>query len=380
MDLMTRAEFEELVGDGDGTRVSLFIPTHRVGGGKESEADRLRWKNLLGAVEAALLEDGHEQRDVAQLLAPARELHGDGMAWSHMADGLAMYLAPGWSAMYRVPLELPELAAIGSGFVLGPVLPLLSDQNYVVLTLSQRHVRVLRGSRDRIGELDVPSVPSAFEDVFEPDGPASDSVPRPTASGRSGQAGSVYYGGGSADNVHKEDVTEFFREVARGVEEHLAGRTIPMILAGLPEWVAVYRTINTYPHLLDAAIERNPDDMSADDLRTAAWGLVETRLAQDSARLLDRYQEQLARGNGAATPEDVAAAAAEGRVDTLLISADGCYTGNPDGPAIVRPGRDEDDVCGVVDAAARATLRNGGAVRVLEELPDAAPVAAVMRY
>src|SRR5690606_1249282 len=122
----------------------------------------------------------------------------------------AMYLAPGWSAMYRVPLELPELAAIGSGFVLGPVLPLLSDQNYVVLTLSQRHVRVLRGSRDRIGELDVPSVPSAFEDVFEPDGPASDSVPRPTASGRSGQAGSVYYGGGSADNVHKEDVTEFF--------------------------------------------------------------------------------------------------------------------------------------------------------------------------
>ncbi|GAA1180138.1 hypothetical protein GCM10009584_22620 [Ornithinimicrobium humiphilum] len=380
MDLMTRAEFEELVGDGDGTRVSLFIPTHRVGGGKESEADRLRWKNLLGAVEAALLEDGHEQRDVAQLLAPARELHGDGMAWSHMADGLAMYLAPGWSAMYRVPLELPELAAIGSGFVLGPVLPLLSDQNYVVLTLSQRHVRVLRGSRDRIGELDVPSVPSAFEDVFEPDGPASDSVPRPTASGRSGQAGSVYYGGGSADNVHKEDVTEFFREVARGVEEHLAGRTIPMILAGLPEWVAVYRTINTYPHLLDAAIERNPDDMSADDLRTAAWGLVETRLAQDSARLLDRYQEQLARGNGAATPEDVAAAAAEGRVDTLLISADGCYTGNPDGPAIVRPGRDEDDVCGVVDAAARATLRNGGAVRVLEELPDGAPVAAVMRY
>ncbi len=53
MDLMTRAEFEELVGDGDGTRVSLFIPTHRVGGGKESEADRLRWKNLLGAVEAS---------------------------------------------------------------------------------------------------------------------------------------------------------------------------------------------------------------------------------------------------------------------------------------------------------------------------------------
>jgi hypothetical protein len=380
MDLMTRAEFEELVGDGEGTRVSLFAPTHRVSGPKEGEADRLRWKNLLTAVEGALLEDGHERRQVQELLAPAWELHGDGMAWSHMADGLAMYLAPGgWSATYRVPLELPELGALGPGFVLGPVLPLLSDQNYVVLTLSQKDVRVLRGSRDRIGELDVPAVPRAFDDVFEPDGPSSDSVPRPTASGRTGQAGSVYYGASSNDNVHKEDVTEFFREVARGVEQHLAGRSIPMILAGLPEWVAVYRELSSYPHVVEGAIERNPDDMSAEDLRAAAWELVERRLEQDGSRLLDRFHEQRARGTGAAGAEDVATAAQEGRVDTLLLTADGCYAGGLDGPEVVRPLRDG-DVCGVVDSAARATLRNGGSVRVLDQLPDGAPVAAVLRY
>lgn len=379
MDLMTRAEFEELVGEGEGTRLSLFIPTHRVGGAKEGEADRLRWKNLLAAVEGALLEDGHERRQVEELLAPAWELHGDGMAWSHMADGLAMYLAPGWSATYRVPLELPELGAVGPGFVLGPVLPLLSDQNYVVLTLSQKDVRVLRGSRDRIGELDVPRVPRAFDDVFEPDGPQSDSVPRPNASGRSGPAGAVYYGASSTDNVHKEDVTEFFREVARGVENHLSGRSIPLILAGLPEWVAVYRELSSYPHVLDAAIEHNPDDMSAEDLRAAAWGLVEKRLEHDASRLLDRFHEQRARGTGAAGAEAVATAAQEGRVDTLLLTADGCYAGGPDGPEVVRPLRDG-DVCGVVDSAARATLRNGGSVRMLDQLPEGEPVAAVLRY
>lgn len=380
MDLMTRAEFEELVGEGEGTRVSLFVPTHRVSGPREGDADRLRWKNLLTAVEAALLEDGHERPEVGQLLAPAWELHGDGMAWSHMADGLAMYLTPGWSATYRVPLELPELAAVGPGFVLGPVLPLLSDQNYVVLTLSQKDVRVLRGSRDRIGELDLPAVPEAFDDVFEPDGPGSDSVPRPNAFGRAGQAGAVHYGASSADNVHKEDVVEFFREVARGVEQHLAGRSIPMILAGLPEWVAVYRELNSYPHLVDAAIERNPDDMRPEELRAAAWELVEKRLEEDNARLLDRFHEQRARGTGAAGVEAVATAANEGRVDTLLMTADGCYAGGNGGPAVVRPMRDGDNVCGLADAAARATLRNGGAVRMLEELPDGAPVAAVLRY
>lgn len=379
MDLMTRAEFEQLVEDGEGTRVSLFAPTHRVSSPKERDADRLRWKNLLGAVEEALLEDGVDKPSVAELLAPAWELHADGMAWSHMADGLAMFLTPGWSATYRVPLEVPELGAVGHGFVLGPVLPLLSDQNYVVLTLSQKDVRVLRGSRDRIGELDLPSVPKAFDDVFEPDGPQSDSVPRPNASGRSGGVGGVYYGSDATDNVHKADMLEFFREVARGVEGHLAGRSIPLILAGLPGWVSLYREASSYPHLLDQAVEHNPDDMSADDLRLAAWELVEQRLRQDASRLLDRYHEQRARGTGAAGAEEVSVAAHEGRVDTLMMTADGCYSGSPDGPEVVRPLRD-DDVCGVVDAAARATLRNGGAVRVLEELPEGAPVAAVLRY
>ncbi|WP_122260620.1 hypothetical protein [Ornithinimicrobium cerasi] len=381
MDLMSRAEFDELVGEGDGPRVSLFAPTHRVSGTKERDQDRLRWKNLLTAVEHALAKDGLERPEVEELLAPARELHGDGMAWSHMAEGLAMFLRKGWSASYRVPLDLPELGAVGPGFVLAPLLPLLTDQNYVVLTLSQKNVRVLRGSRDRIGELDLPSVPTAFDDVFEADGPQSDSVPRPNASGRLGRTGAaVYYGADALDNAHKEDVVEFFREVSRGVEEHLAGRTIPMILAGLPEWVAVYRELSSYPHLVDGAIEHNPDGMSDDDLRTGAWRLVEERLAEEGAKLVDRFHEQRARGTGALGADQVLTAANEGRVDTLMMTADGCYTGGNGGPEVVLPLRDREDVCGLADAAARATLRNGGAVRVLHELPGHAPVAAVLRY
>src|SRR5688572_17342857 len=68
MDLMTRAEFEELMGDGGGPRVSVFVPTHRVSRAKESEADRLSWKNLLSTVEAALLDEGHGRREIDELL------------------------------------------------------------------------------------------------------------------------------------------------------------------------------------------------------------------------------------------------------------------------------------------------------------------------
>lgn len=377
MDLMTRAEFEELVGESGAGKLSLFTPTHRVATARDSDEDRLRWKNLLTTVQDTLVAEGADRRDVDELLAPAWELHGDAMAWSHMGDGLAMFLRPGWSATYRVPLELPELAAYGDGFVLSPVLPLLSDQNYVVLALSQKDVRVLRGSRDRIGELDVPGVPQAFSEVYD-DGRQADSVPRPNATGRAGQA--VFHGPGGMDNLHKEDVVEFFREVARGVEDHLAGRSIPLILAGLPEWVAVYRDLNGYPHLVGPAIERNPDDMSADELRDAAWELVSARLAQEKSRLLDRFHEQRARGTGAADPHETLVAAGEGRVDTLLLTADGCYGTAHDGKVVMLSSDDDGGVCALADAAARATLRNGGSVRIIEELPEEAMVAAVLRY
>ncbi|MGD8149675.1 hypothetical protein [Ornithinimicrobium sp. Y1694] len=379
MDLMTRAEFEKLVEDGDGTRVSLFAPTHRVGGAKEAGADRTRWKNLLTAVEGELEQEGLEADEVSSMMAPAWALLDDAMAWSHMADGLAMFLEPGWSASYRVPLELPELGTVGSGYVLGPVLPLLADQNYVVLTLSQKNVRVLRGSRDLIGELDVPGVPGAFDEVYETSDQQSDSVPQTQATGASVGGSTVYHGTSSWDNEHKENVTEFFREVARGVENHLAGRSIPMILAGLPEWVAIYREINSYPHLLEGAIDRNPDDMSADDLREAAWELVSERLDGERSRLLDRVHEQRARGTGAVGARDSATAAQEGRVDTLLLTQQAVY-GRNGSTEVVRPLRDGDGERGLADAAARATLRNGGAVRILDELPEEALVAAVLRY
>src|SRR5690606_41297996 len=171
--------------------------------------------------------------------------HDDAMAWSYMGDGLAMFLRPGWHATYRVPLDVPKLATIGSGFVLTPVLPLLSDRNYVVLAISQKNVRVLRGSRDRISELELPAVPRAFEDVMtREDDVQSDTVPRPTAAGRTSASGrAVSYGNSSLDKVPTEDVAGYLREGARGVEDYLAGRSVALSRGGRAEWVGGDREI-----------------------------------------------------------------------------------------------------------------------------------------
>ena len=107
MDRVTRADLEDLVReDGTGPHVSLFTPTDR--SGTSVQADRIAWKNLLTGTESVLGERGMRPPDVAELLAPAWELHDDELAWQYMGDGLAFYLRPGAHRSFRGPPPAAE--------------------------------------------------------------------------------------------------------------------------------------------------------------------------------------------------------------------------------------------------------------------------------
>ena len=90
MDILTRADLDDLARQNDASaHVSLFLPTHRLG--SEDRTDPVRWKNLLTSTESALADRGLRRGEVEELLAPARMLQEDALAWQHMSDGLAMF-------------------------------------------------------------------------------------------------------------------------------------------------------------------------------------------------------------------------------------------------------------------------------------------------
>lgn len=380
MDLLDQTGFENLVNSRGGAHVSLFMPTHRVSGGKEADQDKLRLKNLLSAVGDELSRNGTEREEVERLLAPAWELQRDDPAWSYMSDGLALFLHDGELMRYRIALELPELVVLGERFALGPTIPLLSDQTFLALTISPKRVRVLRGSRSLVDELDLAGVPASLDEVFAADGAFSQPSPGATTSGRAGGTpGTVFYGTGSPDQSHEEDVQQFLRRIADGVQSHLGNRSMPMVLIGLPEWVSGYRKVNRYNRVLDQAIERNPDQMSAEDLHDQAWAIVQREAADEASTLIERLGEQRAHQSGASGHEEVLAAAEEGRIDTMLVTEDSFRrTGNDD--RIILLGSGSGGPQEQIDAGAIATLRHGGALRVVENLPDGVRTAAILRY
>lgn len=381
MDLLTRDDLAAIANpEVGGTYVSLFMPTSRTG--REIDGDRLRFKNMVADVEAVLLER-MRRPDAEALLAPARELLDDAMAWQYMSDGLVMYLGPDGHRTFRVPAPMSPLATVGDHRVLAHLLRLLSgDEHFFLLALSQQEVRLLGGSRNTVEEIDLAEVPTSLADVATGDAARTDAVARPVG-GRGGPA--VFYGHSGADpNLRQQEMERLFRAVADGMRDVLRGQSSPLVLVGLEELAVTYRELSTYPHLMSEGVHHNSDGLSAAELHELAWPLVERRLQNERDEVIGQFRDLQGTGRVSSDLAAVARAASEGRVETLFVRADpwSWDRASDDHVPVVTLGSDERfGESELIDAAAVATLNTGGQVFATSRIvvPDS-QVAAIFRY
>lgn len=383
MELLSRADLKQLANpDHDGDHVSLFMATHRFGGGVR--ADRVQWKNTLMSVESLLADRSVRRPDVDDLLSPAWDLEADPLAWQHMSDGLAMFLRPGYAQTFRVPVQVPTIGAVGERMIVGPLLRVLSgDEHFLLLAMSQGNVRLLEGSRHRVEEVVLADVPGSLRDVVAPAEPRSDTMARPLSAGRPGRA--VFFGHGAADDEFKRDeVVRFLRQVADGLDSYLADEEVPMVIVGLEPTVSIYRDISRYAHVIDEGVSTNPDQLSAEQLHAAAWPVVERRLRDDRQQMVEQFERQHGTGRASTDPAEIENAAANGRVETLFLPIDpSCWdVAASEAPAVFElHTADAFAHCELLDRAAVNTLSHGGRVySVPESMLSGVRVAANFRY
>ncbi|MBG0739470.1 hypothetical protein IV500_08720 [Paeniglutamicibacter antarcticus] len=381
MDHLTKTQLEELgAQDTGGIHVSLFMPTHRSGSG--TEADPLAWKNLLVGVATALTDKGLRKAEIDELLAPAWALHEDGRAWQYMSEGLAVFLRPGWHREFRVPVGLPELAAVGDHFVISPLLPVISgDGGFLLLTISQRQIRLLDGTRDRVTNMDLGEIPVSLRDVSAPREPRAETMTRSLSGGPSGAA--VFFGhGGTDDDFKTDEVRRFLQLVGKGLHDILAELDLPMVVVGLDKMLGIYREVRTYPHVV-GDVRQNPDQLSDEKLHAAAWPVIAEHLSTVKRRAIEGLAQLQGTGRASTDAEEIGAAAATGRVETLFVDPHCWGRAAADSPAIIELGQAAEYLsCEQLDLAAVGTLAGGGQVHTVEDadLPGGSQIAAVFRY
>ncbi|WP_176404643.1 hypothetical protein [Actinomadura sp. BRA 177] len=388
MDLVTRADLVELTQrEPKDAHVSLFIPTDRSSTPMSVQADRIAWRNLLTGTESVLSQQGMRAPDIAELLAPAWDLHKDEVAWRYMSDGLALFLRPGWHRSFRVPVGLPEVGAVGDRFIIGPLLRIIaSDRHFLLLALSQQQIRVLDASMQRVDELELRDVPTSLREVIEPPEARSDTMARLTSGGAGGPGRrAVFYGHAAAEKHHqKEEARQFLLRVNEGLREYLGDQDLPMVPMGLDYLVAMYREVNTYPHLTEESVLHNPDRLSPEELHAAAWPVIESIADRQAGEALDRFADLHGTGYASADPGKIEQAAEQGRVDTLLLGDQAwCWEGLPSTVPVVRLGAGGPTArCEQLDRTAGDTLARGGRlfVSTAPEILDGSDAVAIFRY
>jgi hypothetical protein len=384
MDSITMEDVRNIFSDRhSGWCTSLFMPTHRAG--REKEQNTIRFKNLLRQVEERLLDKGLRSPQVRDMLTGPQRLLQDPGFWQRQSDGLAVFFSDDTYQCFRLPLDFEELVVISTRFHVKPLLSMLtSDGTFYVLTLSQNQVRLLKGTRHTVDEVDIQeklqriseALPDAFPEKqlqFHTGTPSSGSGGRPA----------MFYGHDISNDV-KNNILRWFRMIDKELRDLFSGEQAPLVLAGVDYLFPIYREANTYPHLLDAGVGGNPDGLKPDALHGQAWGLVEPVFREARETAVAKYRQLAGTGHTTTGVKDAVLAAHHGRIEVLFVAVGVQEWGqfDPDAEEIHVHGSPEPGDGDLLDLTAIQTLIKGGTVYAVapEEVPDQAPLAAILRY
>lgn len=337
-----------------------------------------------------------DHKDAETILGPVRNVSDNENLFQR--SGLAIFLSadPASFRYYTVDIPLEEKLMIADRFYVKPLLPLLmNSEPFYVLTLSQNQVHLLEGTRHHLQRVVVPNLPKSMNDALQLESPGRNPGERPAKSpghanapGRTttgiGSAAATFAGRGAGEADPKEDIEQYCHRINAAVHDILKDKTAPLILAAIDYLRPLYRTTNTYPHLLDEGISGNPEQYDARMLLERANAILDPTHKQKQADATNRYKELIHKKQASNRPVDVLIAAHMGQVDTLFIPGDSALWGtyNFDNNQMQVHAEQRAGDSDLFDLAATQTLLNNGTVYVIpsSEMPDNSPVAAFYRY
>ncbi|MFZ3233738.1 MAG: hypothetical protein WA417_10435 [Stellaceae bacterium] len=372
-------DLSELVAVDARPAVSLYLPTHVAG--REIRQDPIRLKNLIAGT-AKRIRKNYPKPVAEALLAPAQALIDDENFWRHQQPGLAVFLAPDFHRVHRLPLAVPEEGLLGRCFHIKPLLPILDDAGrFWLLAISEARTRLYEGSRWRLAAAPAGDLPQGVDFIRDAT-LYQTKYARPES--RHGAVAHAQTIGEAPDEIGKTELLDLLQRIATAVAPHIKRRPAPVVVAAQSQVLGHFREIAGWPEILPVGMAENPDALSEEELRRRVCALIAPTHVAAREAALGRLGGLRGTGKAAADPAEIVGAAVEGRIDVLFVDCDRHFWGQIDaaaGQSVASDSPAEDDL-DLLDYAAVMTLRHGGSVMAVshEALPASDIAAAILRY
>lgn len=383
MNKVNREAIKALLETEDNATISLYMPTHRFPTSEHISEDKIRLKNLVREAKEKLQEHGVNEGLIEQIATTIEEgYYEDESFWQQMTEGLALFASPATVQYFNLPMECEEHVSAGDRYDIAPLLAAMScDQPYYLLALATHGPVLYAGDMYGIEQVHI-ELPESIETALNIDEMHANSK----TDRASGYVGAKAHGQGDSKQAGQEEQLKFFRKVdekIRSSEE--VDSNLTFLFAGTEDELSDYREITKLKHVIGSALSGNYTEIPAHEVHAKAWPLISEELCEGQTKdVLERLTEMLGTGKASAGADDIAAAAKEGKVDTLLlamfaVTRDLIRASDEPVMKLVLPDAYENDA---IAACARATFDQGGAVYALkgDEMPEGASVAALYRY
>lgn len=352
-DYPTRPQIDQLLTARNPVSVSLYVPTGR--STLDARQDRVVLSNLGDVVRAKLEASGAQADDVEAVIDNIEAIVEDDDFWTRQADSLAVFLTPSSERTFRLPNHLSEAVEISDRFHVSPLLRAVTFPHAAhVLALSKGAVRLLDIAPD-----------GAPEEIRVDDMPRDAWDPR-------------------SNKVFKARDRVYVRQIDHAVRSVLNHSDLPLILAATEGIDALYRTVNTYPHLVETRWPGNPEGLSDADLATNVRSILDDVYAAELDELAQLFDVRASQGRSATDVSDVARLATIGAVDTVLVDFETVLPGSIDEStgAVTFAETSSAESYGIIDEIARRVHLAGGRVLAVraDDIPLGSSVAAILRY
>ncbi|WP_320127435.1 hypothetical protein [uncultured Sphaerochaeta sp.] len=364
----------------EGPFISLYQPTHRHF--PENRQDPIMFKNLIRVIENSLRQK-YEKDFVISIMKPFYELEKDEYFWNNTSEGIAVLASKDKCIIYNLQGIVKKFTTVANSFHIKPLIKAFqSMESYQLLGLSRTNFTLYQGNRNGFSEIVLPlDTPRTLEEVL-----GKQLTDPYLASGSGGTGGhTVYHGHGGAKPEIDNDTEKYFRYVDHFVMENYSKPSkLPLILVSLMEYHTEFKNISSNPYLIEEGIHNSYDSLKIDELKTKALEIIKPINLKKIQILAESYKKAEAESLGSSDLVQVAKAAFDSRVETILLEENRIVPGkiDYDTGTLIPGARNDLDCDDILDDLAELTFMRKGNVLVLpkDKMPSTTGVAAIYRY
>lgn len=187
-----------------------------------------------------------------------------------------------------------------------------------------------------------------------------------------------------SNKVFKARDRFYVRQIDHAVRSVRNHSDLPLIIAATEGIDALYRTVNTYPHLVDTRWPGNPEELTDAQLASNVRTILDAVYAAELVDLTELFEVRPSQGRAATDVSDVARLATMGAVDTVLVDFEAELPGSIDemSGAVTFADTTSAEGHGDIDDIARRVHLAGGRVLAVrgDDIPQPRSVATILRY